>query len=376
MNTNMMTKEVLDQIRSHSEKALSELQSGKSAVEVAQQMYMERLPNKDEEISRMMAQKMNELVKAFYQNWAAAQEDYDVWCESFLNDQIKDMTRSEACAKLNRMYCALTLIGAVRGAKSEMEAQEIREEMEKRAQQEFTEADATEEKYAQLRAKVREALMDSGIAADQLKELGAILETADAQLPLALNFGSRNTDVMTVLAMQAYLDTKDGLYEAVPVDTTMEHVVCSVCSTACALDIAAKVESGAISESAGCILMRILGAVAGGFLLVKLGYMVGVTLGYILSALFNPFIGVTVAAVTLFALAHTFFSPTIKSGAEAGEIVYILGGALLRGVKRLTTRLFAWIKPAAERCIARVKEAIAQRQAARASVQQTEMVPQ
>lgn len=374
-NKNMMTKEILEQIRSHSAKALAELHNGKPAVEVVEQMYMDRLPNKDEEISRMMAEKMHGLVAEFYQNWAAAQEDYAVWCERFLNDHIKDLPRAEACGKLNKMYCAIALIGAVRSAETEAEADAIRAQMEQQSQRVFSEAEATEEQLAQLRAKISEALLDSGIAAEQLKELGAILENADAQLPLALNFGVRNVEYMTVLAMQAYLDIKDGLYESVPVDTTMEHVACSVCSTACALEVAAKVERGEVSETVGCRLMQILGAVAAGFLLVKLGYVVGVTIFGFLSIIFSPFIGVLVTAVTLFALAHTFFKPMLEAGTMVGDIFYSIGSALLSGVKFLATRLLGWLKLSAERCMARVKDAAARRQAACAAVQ-SEMVPQ
>ena len=373
-NNNMVSKEVLEQIRSNAGDALLELQNGKSAVEVVRDMYMNRLPNKDEEISLMMAEKLNSLVQEFHQNWGAAQEDYAVWCENFLNEQTNGMSPAEACGKLNKMLCALTTIGAVRSAKTEAEANEIRAEMDREAQREFSNDEATAELFSQLRSKVGEALMESGIAFDQLNELGTILEKADNQLPLVLNFGSRNTDVMTVLAMQAYLDIKDGLFTDVPPDTNMEHVVCSVCSTACALEIAAKVESGEISESMACRLMKILGAVAGGLLLAKLGYLVGVTLYYMLTALISPFIGVVVTAVTLFALVSTFFKPTIESGVEVGEIVYCFGAALLRGVKRLASRLGAWIKTAAEHCKDRVQEMIRNRQAAHAEAVHTEMV--
>lgn len=372
-NNNMVSREVLNQIRENAGNALTELKGGKSAVEVAQRMYLDRLPNKDDEIARMMAENCHDAVKAFYENFRAAQQDYAAWCENYLNEQTRGLTRAEACGKLNRMYCTLTTIGAVRGAKTEAEAEEIRAAMDQEAQRAFTPDEATEELYAQLRDKVADALMDSGIAADQLDALSRILENAGDELPVALNFGSMNADVMTVLSMQAYLDIKNGLYEDVPVDATMEQVVCSICGTASALEIAAKVESGEIDGSAACRLLKTLGAVMGGLLLAQLGYLVSMTLYVVFNAFISPFIAVAVTAVTLFALVRTLFVPMVEAGTDAGEAVYAVGHVLLAGIKILAKHLLGWIKAAAERCRERVQEAIRNRQAAHAKAVQVEM---
>ena len=259
------TKEQMEQMQTQVEQIMAQLSEGKSAREICAQMYVDGLENKTVSQGEAMADAIMDSITSFDRDYDRAKTDVDAFVDAFVDDICKDKSLAERCTYL------MKLIAAISGAKSMLDADtdEKREQARNmvagaEAAQIF-EGEATEALELKLRDQLKNALKGSNIMVSTLEAQSEKLreiESEDEAAALLVEAGTRNNDYRAIMAMQAYINIKNGMYEDIPADLSAAQVATMVCAYTEEIHILQQVEQNHLGEDVAHALLSILGLVA------------------------------------------------------------------------------------------------------------------
>lgn len=316
------TKEQMDQMTTQVEKIMEQLSGGKSAREICAQMYVDGLADKTLSQGEAMAGSIMESIAAFDRDFDRAKTDADAFVDAFVEDACKDKSLAERCTYL------MKLIAAISGAKSMLDADtdEKREQAlnmvaEAEVAQIF-EGEATEALESKLRDQLKNALRGSNILVSALEAQSEKLreiESEDEAANLLIDAGNRNTDYRAIMAMQAYINIKNGMYEDIPADLSAAQVATMVCAYTEEVSILQQVAQNHMGEDVACILLSILGLVA--ILHLYAGIMVvGASL---CATLFGHILTIPAVLVLFSESCHIFGRIADRWFESSGKIVHV-----------------------------------------------------
>lgn len=258
-------KEQMDCIQQQVTQILDQLSEGKNARDICAQMYVDGLEDKTVAQGEAMADSIMESIDTFDHDYARAKADVDAFVDSFIDEACKDKSLAERCTYL------MKLIAAISGAKSTLEAKTEEERVKAQNMVDDAEAtqvlegEATDALEAMLREQLKNALRGSNILVSALEAQNEKLreiESEDEAAALLVEAGTRDNDFRAIMAMQAYINIKNGVYADIPSDLTAAQVATMVCTYTEEIHILHEVEDNNLGEEVAHTLLSILGTVA------------------------------------------------------------------------------------------------------------------
>lgn len=259
------TKEQMDQIQQQVNQIMDRLAEGQSAREICAQMYAEGLEDKTLAQGELMADAVLESISGFDRDYARAKEDLDGFVDAFIEESCKGKSLAERCTYLMKLTAAISGAKAVLDAQTEEAREKARSMVSEAETAEIPEGEATEELEGKLRAQLKNALKGSNILVNALEaQQDALREIEDenAAATLLVDAGSRDIDFRAIMAMQAYINLKNGYYEDIPEDMTAAQVATMVCTYTEEMRILHQVEENHLGEDIAHGILSVLGIVA------------------------------------------------------------------------------------------------------------------
>lgn len=357
----MLNMVMANRLKKKAEIQISQLDDGKTAVEIAAQMYQDQLPGKSEKTAMMMAECVQETVHQYYDEVKAAFEDYESWSMRACDQLTSGMGELAAYNTLYQVYVGAIAAVELNHAQTEEEKAEAKHRMEEASKVEFTEV--TPEMMKELKANLAQALKDAGIVTTQLNAMMEQIRNESADSQMVVDFGNLNRDVMTVLAMQTYLDVKNGLYPEIPANVQLEEITRSVCMAMDTYRIAAETAASTKTEEEGIKFLGVVGSVAGFISAAGITSAAAVTAGAIVGMLGIPYLGIVASVITAVAIVDPVFDGMMRAGEKVGNFVQ---GAIAFGIKvavagvklvlKGLSALFSAAVKGAKAVVARIKE--------------------
>ncbi len=357
----MMNATMMERIRRKTADAIDQLNEGKTAVEIAAELYRRNLPGKSERTAMMMAQHTADTVAEYYRSKAAAMEDYETWTNEALSAATEGMDAVQAYQNLYQIYVGAVAAAESNHVSSAEEKEAIRSRMNENAGRSFTAEEVSPEAMAELKEKLASALKDAGILTTQLDAILETVRNEDANAQMILDFGSMNPDIMTLLAMQTYLDAKNGLYPEIPANAQLEDITLSVCAAMDTYRVAAQVASGEITEEQGTKLLGVIGAVFGILVSIPI-ILTGVAFveGLVFGILGMPLVALMAGIVSAIAISNAIIDPMSQAGTAVGNATQtlVVGTVKLvrKGLKLLIDTVSRGVKALRERIQGRQAE--------------------
>lgn len=381
----MMNATIMDRVQKKAAGYIGQLCEGRPAVEIAAEMYRQNLPGKSEQTAMMMAQHTRDTVAEYYRSKAAALENYEAWVSEAFAEATKRMDEAEAYNQLYQIY-----VGAVANAKLKLaataeEKEAVENWVKEESEHDFAPEEVTPEALEDLKEKLAAALKDTNLLITQLDAMSEMLRNEEADARMVLDFGAINEEVMTLLAMQTYLDVKNGLIDEIPGSARLEEIALGVCSAMDTCRIAAQVASGEMTEEEGEKLLGILGGVFGALLAITSIYYGGLTTAFVVYLMLgSSLIAAAAGVVMTVAISEPVFNGLVEAGETVGNVtqntvkviasgVSMLLSAVVKGAKAVWARVCAWeneikAKAQAEDKAEAVQQATAKRETAEVTV--------
>lgn len=352
----MLNATTMDHIRRKAAASVNQLNEGKSAVEIAAEMYRQNLPGKSERTAMMMAQHTADTVAEYYRSKSAAMENYEVWANNALTTATEGMDDVQAYNHLYQIYVGAVASAELNHAASAEEKEAIHNRMKEDTGRSFAADEVTPESLAQLKEKLAAALKDAGILTTQLNAILEMIRSEDADAQMVLDFGAINEDVMTLLAMQTYLDSKNGLCPEIPANAQLEDIALSVCSAMDTYRVAAQVANGEISEEEGVKLLGILGGVFGVLIAYPIIFTGGILTAAVVFELFGSNLIAGAAGIVMFvAICDPVFYGLKAAGITVGNVTQDLAVATVRLVASGVSMLIGAVARGAKVLWAQIK---------------------
>lgn len=351
----MLNATTMERVQKEAAEYIKQLKNGKYAVEIAAEMYRENLPGKSVQTSKMMSQQVYNTVAEYYHSKAAALESYEAWVDEVFTTALSRMDIVQAYNQLYQIYVGAVAAAKLNTAATDEEKEEVQNWVKSEEGRCFTDADATPEQLAELKEKLAFALKDAGLLTTQLGAMFETFRNAEASAQMVLDFGTINEDVMTLLAMQIYLDAKNGLLEDVPSNARLEEVTLSVCSAMDTYRVAAQVANGEITEEEGAKLLGILGGVFGALLAIGTIYYAGMAIATAMTlTLGSSLIAVVAGIVAIVAVSRPVFESLTAAGTKVGNITQTLVVGTVKLVSRGLSILLGAVAKGAQALWARI----------------------
>lgn len=353
----MLNATMMEHVSKRATGHIEQLKDGKSAVEIAAEMYRQNLPGKSEQTSMMMAQHIADTVSGYYRSKGAALENYEAWVNQAFTTATARMNNVQAYNQMYQVYVGAVATVKLKFATTNEEKEIVNNWVKQEAKRSFTDTEATPEKVEELKEKLAAALKDANLLTTQLTAISETLLNEEANAQMVLDFGAINEDVMTLLAMQTYLDAKNGLLEEIPGNVRLEEIALSVCSAMDTYRVAEQVASGKITEEEGEKLLGILGGVFGTLLSITAISYAGIkTAATVYLLLGSNLVAVMAGVVMAVAISKPAVNALSEAGTTVGNVsqivivttvslvakgVSILVGVAAKGVKALLQRVHA-----------------------------------
>ena len=345
----MLNATTMNQAQKKAAEHIKQLKDGKSAVEIAAEMYRENLPGKSVQTSTMMGQHVYDTVAEYYRSKTAALENYEAWVDEVFTTALSRMDIVQAYNQLYQIYVGAVAAAKLNTAATDEEKEEVQNWVKSEEARCFTDAEATPEHLAELKEKLAFALKDASLLTTQLGAMSETLRNAEASAQMVLDFGAINEDVMTLLAMQIYLDAKNGLLEDVPSNIRLEEVTLSVCSAMDTYRVAAQVANGEITEEEGAKLLGALGGVFGALLAIGTIYYAGMAVATVVTLTLGSSLIATVAGiVAMVAVSDPVFNSLTAAGTKVGNITQTLVVGTVKLVSYGLSMLFGAVAKGAQ----------------------------
>ncbi len=330
----------MKKLRRAYEAAVKLLESGKSAEEVAADIYANGVPGQTPESGRMMAEAVAVQVSRYYANVTAAQEDYDAWVRATEDKLTAGMNEIAAYNQLYQVYVGAIAATEINNAHSKREKRKAEKWLAEARKKVFTEEDVTPEAMEQLRRDLAEAMKNTGWITSQLDAIQEQLEDATMDAEGVVQFAAVNHDIMTILVMQSYVDVKNGDNRAIPAGTSLEEVTCAVCAAHDTCNVAAQVAAGTMTHEEGATVLGLLTAAANGLLACAVCETSALAVTGALAACTIPYVPFIAGIVTGVSILLTLGVAMIQTGFKLGNWFQNTGivvvNAAVEGAKALS----------------------------------------
>lgn len=328
-----LTQKTMNNIKKESETAIKRMESGKTAIEIAGEIYCKSLPNKDYETGKVMARRIDSTILSYEQNVKSALEDADTWVSEHIEKQLDGKSLEERCRTLFSLLIGVSSLNDVLSGQKTID--EIEQEYS------FDVQYVSEEYENSLKEQLIAAVKSSAYGEYQLKALDQALENGQSDVSIGdvISFGQKGHDVKVIMAMIAYVNVKNGSITEMPFDISLDEVAISVASSYDIAAAAEQVEEGEISKEEGFTIVEVISMVASIMIATILTAVSLLGIGILINLFLPKIIGIPlliVAGIAIWGLfcevARDFTEIVIKLGAK----VFKGGFALLKkGVKKL-----------------------------------------
>lgn len=341
-------KNFVEETKKQLEPVMQELAHGKSARDIAKDIYL-TLPDKSEEIAYMMVDNMTEIIENYHNEFDACFANEDAYIVDKLQESTKGIEDSvERCKVYHRMLVALAshAIYTEGGVDAEARA--------KAYVNEHKEFACTAEEATKMETELFNLTVEALKKADILTmQLPAVLEQLQSDEFNAVSgsfaLGRESADLKLILAMQAYVNAQNGMYEDLSEEASMEQIVYNVCGAADTCAVAAQAEEGTVDESRAIKILRVIGKILGFCVLMTLSTDAIKIISMFLWEIFPLTFGfsIVLASLGIFLVINAYsldkrveqlYSDFL---ADCGYLVGKVAGSVVKGVKKLIN----WVKP-------------------------------
>lgn len=257
------TQEQIGQLRAQVEQIMENLSEDNTSRDICAQMYVNGLEDKTLAQGEAMADSIFESIAAFDRDYAHAKADLDAFTDSFLEEALKERSLAERCNYLMKLTAAISAARCMFDAEGGRE--QARSSVAEADAARIFEEEATEALELQLRAQLKNALQGCSImvaALEMQRQELLEIESEDEAAALLVEAGTRNNDYRAILAMQAYINIKNGSFEDIPSDTTAAQAATMVCTFTEEVRILHQLKDQSITEETAHLLLMVLGTVA------------------------------------------------------------------------------------------------------------------
>ncbi len=255
---------------------MNNLSEGESARDVMAQMYVDNLDDKTLTQGYAMADAIIERVKMFDSDYREAQNDIDKYLKRFQKSIDKDKTPAERCTYWLRFTAAITASCMITNDDNDEDSITPSIAAEQIEAMSVSEEEATPEYERELHEKAIEAIKNSGVMLSGLKEHADELnEMADSTEAAAfiVDMGAKETDYRAIVSMLVYTKAKNGEFDNIPADMTLDQITTLVCAEVEQFRIMNEVGLGKMAEKTAAFLLQILGSIV---IVVAVSFLVSI----------------------------------------------------------------------------------------------------
>ena len=365
-----LTEKTMNVIKKESETAINQMAEGKTAIEIAGEIYCKALPDKDAETGKVMAMRIDSTIREYESNVKSALEDSDAWVKAQIEKQVEGKDLEERCKTLFSMLVGVSSLNDVLAGKKSIE--EIQQEYS------FDVNNVSEEYENSLKEQLIAAVQASAYGEYQLRELEKALENGKTDVSMGdiIDYGKHEHDVKVIMAMIAYVNAKNGAIEDLPADMSLDEIAIAVASSYDVAATAEQVEEGKISTEKGAKIIKAISTVASFMIAVVLAAAALWSVGVLIDLFLPRIIGIPLIIIAGFAF-WGLFNQTAKKCIEiiskVGAKVVKDGYAIMKkGTKKLMDFISKHIAPKASEIWSKVKAYFAKLKEENAEVSQEE----
>lgn len=321
------TNEQMNQIMKQATEIMERMSEGVTAREIMAELYVNSLEDKTLRQGYVMADAILESVQDFADLYADAQDNLEGCIDQFQDSVEEKLTLAERCNYWRDFCLAMDAVRAAMDEEEILEPQLFDEEK----MEAISEEEATPELAGTLREKAKELLKHSGFVVSGIEELEKTLEdvaTAEDAVNFLLSIGAKEVDYRGILTMLAYTKIKNGEFEEIPIDMTIEQVAAMVCANAEQIRILEAVEEGSLAEDIAVFLLEVLGIVV----LIKLAIAASVIGVSLITGLFGAVLVFPACMMFVAGMLH-FFAKAERIWSEDSKIIVKKVIVVLRSVK-------------------------------------------
>ena len=336
--TSWLTTKLADQTKN----SIKELQSGKSAEEIAQKTYMS-LGQKNEKVAVSMIKNIKAIIENYHKELLDETKD-EKWVDQKLDAMVHFM--DSAIDRCKVYYRALTLIGAYSIYYSEdgESTKKAEDFLREKCEYSGSESDA-EEQEATLRAQLKQSIIEMNCPLHPTQILLNQVSATEEEFSfpsMVASFGRKSADIKLIMATQAYVNYINGEYNGKEVPLSLDAIVYAVCA---GIDYNALEEEPTLRDQILTRLADLLICV----LLITMASVVAIILFQALQVMFGVMWGMAVFIFCMLAFCFADFeqgledSVLIRLGLSVGEVIkaaLLLPYAIFEGAKKMSA-LFA-----------------------------------
>ena len=348
-----LTQKTMNNIMKESETAIKRMESGRSAIEIAGEIYCKALPNKDFETGKIMARRIDSTILSYEQNVKSALEDADTWISEHIEKQLDGKSLEERCRTLFSQLIGISSLNDVLSGQKTID--EIEQEYS------FDVQNVSEEYESSLKEQLITAVKSSAYGEYQLKALDQALENGQSDVSIGdiISFGQKEHDVKVIMAMITYVNVKNGSITEMPLDVSLDEVAISVASSYDIAATAVKVEEGEMSEKEGVNVIEKISLVSTLTIATLLTASSMIPFGIMIYTLFPPVVAVLLILAACYSIWFVFcfvLRDCVDIVVKFGAKVLKNGFALLKkGVKKLLDFFKQTVIPKATEAWAKIK---------------------
>lgn len=348
-----LSEKAMNVVKKESETVINQMAEGKTAIEIASEIYCKALPDKNSDTGKIMAKRIDRIVCEYECNVKSALEDSASWVKTQVEKQIEGKELEERCKILFSMLVGVSSLNDVLAG--EKSSEEIQHEYA------FNVEHVSEEYEESLKERLIAAVQASTYGSYQLKGIEKALENGNADISIGdiINFGKREHDIKVIMAMIAYVNAKNGTIENLPTDISMDEVTIAVVSSCDIAATAAQVDDGEISTEKGAKILNAISTIASFMIAAVLTLAALGTVGILIDLFIPRIIGIPliiVAGVSLWGLFNVTAKKCVDVVTKFGAKVIKNGCSIIKsGAKKLSKFIAEHIAPKASEIWNKVK---------------------
>lgn len=252
-------KNFLEETKKQVEPLMREFAEGKSARDIAKDIYL-TLPNKTEDTAYMIVDDMTEIIENYHDEFDTCYANDESYIKGKLLETTKGIDDAvERCKVYHRILVALTAHAIYVDGEANAEAR-AKAYVNEHKEFKCTPEEAVE-KEAELFNLTVEALKTADIMTMQLPAVLEMLKNTGLDTAYSFAFGRDSADLKLILAMQAYVNAQNGMYEDIGEETSMKQIVYGICGAADTYALAVRAENGTVDKSTFVKILSVIGRV-------------------------------------------------------------------------------------------------------------------
>ena len=320
-----MTEEQKEKVMLNGREIMDSLSEGKSARDVMAELYVNNLDNKTLNQGYVMADAIFEQVKKFDSDYSEAQNDIDNFLNRFQKNVDEGKSPAERCTYWLRFASIISAAGVMADNEEAIDAEHIEEIV-------VTDEEATPEYEKELHEKAIEAIKNSGVLltgliehAESLKEMENSTEAAS----FIIDIGARETEYRAIVAMLVYTNAKNGTFDNIPAEATIEQITTLTCTEIEQVKIMNEVGTGNMTEKVATTLLQILGAIA----IVEMSIAIFELSVVAVTIMFGAIIAIPAVLVLLFAICR-LAGNEIEEWAKSSEKIVRISSCAIKSIAK------------------------------------------